>query len=67
MPTYTVTYTHNCANGIEYPFTVDAPNEEMAAMRAGMARAESFEGRFIPRFFTRHQIRWTRLSVKEVE
>lgn len=59
-----VTYTHNRASSLTYTFEVEAQDEEQAVMRAGMARAESFESWFAKVFF-KSPVTWERLSVEQ--
>jgi hypothetical protein len=59
-----VTYTHDRAAGLTWTFEVEASDDTHAAMQAGMARAESFDGRFMRDFYRPHRLNWERLSTE---
>jgi hypothetical protein len=66
MMIWEVVYTHDRANGMTWAFEVEAPDEERAIMRAGMARAESFVGWWERKFWSPQKLDWERISVTDI-
>lgn len=64
---YTISYKHDrdTPGHVSCEVTVEAPNEEVAIMRAGMARAESLVGRMSQQFYRPYRLTWKRISIKE--